>query len=324
MKNISVYIKALMFEHDYVSVPNLGAFILNYQSAQLSDGKFEPPTRQVSFNELLRQDDGLLTTHLSSQLGVSFQDAKKHIEDYVHQIKTSLYNKEEIDLVGIGKLYLSSEGSICFKPGSGINYCGDSFGFESIYTSRISTPTHSIFIDRYMTFGDMESIEIPTDNSNYKRINFRRTLAYTVPFIFLILLAGISKYLDRPSTIFDEPKALSSLNPVDYLPHNPVQQAPVLQDDDMRIEETPASTLDAVPTKKSTHKIVVGFFAKEQNAFLLDKLLRDNDFNSQIENWKTYKRVYVHVLEGENVDEISKKLEQLVGEKGVVLKSENE
>lgn len=312
-----------MFEHDYVSVPNLGAFILNYQPSQSIDGKLQPPARQVSFNELLRQDDGLLTTYLSSQLGVSFQEAKKMVEEYVHQIKNTLYNKEQMDLHGIGSLFLSSEGSICFKPLTDVNYLGDSFGLEGIYTSQVVTPSQSIFIDRYMTFGDIESIEMPVDTSNYRKINLRRTLVYTVPFILLIFIAGISKYLDKPTTIFDEPKALSSLNPADYLPKPSIEQAPVLQDDDMRVEEEKSEVISDTKKSRVTHKIVVGFFAKEQNAYLLDKLLRDKGFSSHIEDWKSYKRVYVDVIEGSQVEDVSTKLEQLIGEKGVVLKNEN-
>lgn len=316
-----------MFEHDYVSVPNLGAFILNYQASQSTEGKLQPPARQVSFNELLRQDDGLLTTYLSSQLEVSFHDAKKLVEEFVVEVKNKLYNREHIDLYGIGSLYLSDEGSICFKPLSDVNYFGDSFGLEGIYTSQVVTPTQSIFIDRYMTFGDIETIEMPNDSSNYRKINFRRTLVYTVPFIFLILIAGISRYIDKPSTIFDEPKALSSLNPADYLPKPTLAEAPVLQDDDMRVEESETQKNSESPSqievKRNTHKIVVGFFANEQNAVLLDKLLNDKGLTSHIENWKSYKRVYVDVPEGKSVEEISTKLEQLVGEKGVVLKNEN-
>ena len=312
-----------MFEHDYVSVPNLGAFILNYQPSQSVDGKLQPPARLVSFNELLRQDDGLLTTYLSSQSGISLQEAKKVVEEYVYQIKHSLYNQDQIELYGIGTLYLSSEGSICFKPLTDVNYLGDSFGLEGIYTSQVVTPTQSIFIDRYMTFGDIESIEMPNDTSNYRKVNLRRTFTYTVPFILLILIAGISKYLDKPTSIFDEPKALSSLNPADYLPKPSIEQAPLLQDDDMRVEEEDVTEVTDTKKNKVTHKIVVGFFAKEQNAFLLDKLLKDKGFSSHIEDWKTYKRVYVDVIEGSKVEDISAELEQLIGEKGVVLKNED-
>jgi hypothetical protein len=226
-------------------------------------------------------------------------------------------------LNGIGSLFLSSEGSICFKPLTDVNYLGDSFGLEGIYASQVVTPTQSIFIDRYMTFGDIESIEMPVDTSNYRKINLRRTLVYTVPFILLVFIAGISKYIDKPSTIFDEPKALSSLNPADYLPKPGIEQAPVLQDDDMRVEEEKNVVVSDTKKSRVTHKIVVGFFAKEQNAFLLDKLLRDKGFSSHIEDWKSYKRVYVDVMEGSQVDDISIKLEQLIGEKGVVLKNEN-
>ena len=92
----------------------------------------------------------------------------------------------------------------------------------------------------------------------------------------------------------------------------------------MRVEEEVSLGIsETKEIKKNTHKIIVGFFSIEQNAYLLDKLLKDKGFSSHIENWKQYKRVYVDVQEGSSVEEISAQIEQLVGQKGVVLKNEN-
>jgi len=59
-KDISAYIRELLFRHDCVIIPGFGAFIGNYFPSQVdrNDGLFYPPSRRITFNRHLTGNDG--------------------------------------------------------------------------------------------------------------------------------------------------------------------------------------------------------------------------------------------------------------------------
>ena len=57
----------LLYKHDCVTIPNFGSFIVNDSTAKYvdSENKFYPPGRYVSFNPLIKSNDGLLANYIS-------------------------------------------------------------------------------------------------------------------------------------------------------------------------------------------------------------------------------------------------------------------
>jgi 2',3'-cyclic-nucleotide 2'-phosphodiesterase (5'-nucleotidase family) len=64
---IEQYISQLLFRYQCVTVPGFGAFLTEFQSAQLDENShsFYPPKKMVSFNPFIKNNDGLLANHLA-------------------------------------------------------------------------------------------------------------------------------------------------------------------------------------------------------------------------------------------------------------------
>ena len=58
---VSQYIQELLYQYECVTIPNFGAFLTRSFEAKLDDnGKFFPPRKEVTFNQLLSSNDGIL------------------------------------------------------------------------------------------------------------------------------------------------------------------------------------------------------------------------------------------------------------------------
>jgi len=136
---LSLYISDLLFDHDCVTVPGFGSFLGNYKSAEydFKEQKFYPPSKQISFNSQIRDNDGLLAKHLSKKLNLSYDDAVKKI----HHIVLSWSQKiksQTIVLKNLGEFYLNQEGSITFVPSNRVNHLKESFGLSPVFVTELS------------------------------------------------------------------------------------------------------------------------------------------------------------------------------------------
>ena len=66
---LSKYISELLLSHECVTVPALGSFISTFKSAHydLTNEKFYPPSKNISFNSQINKNDGLLAKHISTK-----------------------------------------------------------------------------------------------------------------------------------------------------------------------------------------------------------------------------------------------------------------
>ena len=85
-------INVLLYSNDCVTVPELGSFIVNKFSTiyDESKGKFYPPSRRISFNSKIKNNDGLIAKFISTELGISYEDAVKKVHTQVVSWKKKL------------------------------------------------------------------------------------------------------------------------------------------------------------------------------------------------------------------------------------------
>ena len=128
------YIKELLYDHDYVIVPGLGAFISNYEPATIDKeaGIIYPPSKIISFNSKLKNNDGLLIKYISEVEGITDLSASRKIEKEKDSILFQLNNGVKIEMEGIGFLFLDDDKQICFEPNLQENLLIDSFGLEAV------------------------------------------------------------------------------------------------------------------------------------------------------------------------------------------------
>ncbi len=115
--DIAAAIRDLLFEHDEVVIPGLGAFQATYQPATVDhvQGHLMPPSRKISFDAQLTIDDGRLTAWLIERYGLSANEAAEAIQQYVLEIKDRFARKESWELPHLGKLYRDYEGNYRFE-----------------------------------------------------------------------------------------------------------------------------------------------------------------------------------------------------------------
>lgn len=152
---IEHYISELLYQYDCVIVPGLGGFVANYKSATIQpiQNTFAPPSKSLSFNKNLNNNDGLLANLIAQKEGLNFEDALKLIEENVVAINKSLKQKNTVPLSGIGILFLDAENRLQFEPENTTNYLLESFGLpvyqkQPIKRATIEEKITKKFVDR--------------------------------------------------------------------------------------------------------------------------------------------------------------------------------
>lgn len=137
------YISELLYKHDCVIVPALGGFIANYQTAKINElqNTFYPPSKSISFNKNLINNDGLLANHIAQKERLSYPNACKRLEHEVSIINTGLKNKKRVVLKDVGALFLDAENRLNFEPAENINYLLDAYGLTIFQKQPIKRVT---------------------------------------------------------------------------------------------------------------------------------------------------------------------------------------
>jgi len=127
------YIHELLLENDIVIVPGFGAFVSEYKPAEISEGSDEikPPSKIVTFNQQIRNNDGLLVGHVAERKRSSHFDALKKIEKEREEILYKLDNGEQVELSAVGTLFYTEEHNVGFTAVEDENLLLDSFGLEA-------------------------------------------------------------------------------------------------------------------------------------------------------------------------------------------------
>ncbi len=130
------YIKDLLYRYDCVIVPDFGAFIANVKTAAIDGKRLTPPFKQITFNALIQNNDGLLANHIALSDKMPYETAINFIKFEIEEWIDKLLD-EELVLEGIGTLFLNND-IINFEPDTSINYLTSSFGLSSFISDSIS------------------------------------------------------------------------------------------------------------------------------------------------------------------------------------------
>ncbi|MDO5608695.1 MAG: SPOR domain-containing protein [Capnocytophaga sp.] len=139
MKELSVYVEELLYNHQCVIIPKFGAFISNRKSARLFEDKsFAPPKRELTFNSSLTSNDGLLIKHISETSEVSYEEAENFVTQTVENWKGKLQENEVLTLHNIGILKHSAEGRTVFEASEDVNFLTESFGMSTFVPHEVT------------------------------------------------------------------------------------------------------------------------------------------------------------------------------------------
>ncbi len=129
---LSAFIKDLLYRYDCVIVPDFGGFVANYRPAAINynQNTFAPPSKDISFNRSLTNNDGLLIGHISEKTGMSYVDARRWLSGRVKEWKHKLEKGRRIELPDIGELRMGRDRNIVFEPAGTVNFLIDAYGLD--------------------------------------------------------------------------------------------------------------------------------------------------------------------------------------------------
>ena len=134
------YISELLYRYNCVMVPEFGAFLTQMKSAVLIEGSntFYPPTKQISFNEQVSSNDGLLISYISNAEKLTYEEALVKVTQITKDWKIKLQKGSRLELANIGELWLNSNHKLQFQPYDKTNYLTSSFGLSSVVSAPVT------------------------------------------------------------------------------------------------------------------------------------------------------------------------------------------
>ncbi|PRX56995.1 SPOR domain-containing protein [Flagellimonas meridianipacifica] len=268
---IEGYISSLLFDYNCVIVPGFGAFLAHTKSAEIdsSSNRLIPPLKTVSFNSQLTTNDGVLVSHIAKEKKLDYDSLLGEIESVGQDWKDRMSNGEQIELFGVGKLWLSAGGKIQFQPENKTNYLTSSFGMASV---------SAIPIQREILKEEVEELEnnIPFIITPEKResTSFRPWLSYAA-VILLMISAGFTGF--RAYEGFQN-KQVVAQEEAQKVVSQRIQEATFFSGKPI---ELPSVNLTLNKKSQGKHHVVAGAFRIEENAEKKVAQLKKKGYNAR-------------------------------------------
>ncbi|WP_293892480.1 SPOR domain-containing protein [Flavobacterium sp.] len=249
---IEQYISQLLYRYQCVTVPGFGAFLSEFQSAQLDENShsFYPPKKIISFNAFIKNNDGLLANHLAQAEKISYEVAVNVIQNEVTDWKNKMQEIGNYSVKNIGNFSLNPEMNIVFVPIDQINYLKESFGLSSFVSPLVK---REVYKEEVAQLEEKAPIVFTPE----KRRNYS-ALKYAAVFLLSAGITGPFGYKYYESKIAQETLIVETN--VQKKINQKIQEATFYISNPL-----PAVTL-TVPAEKMPYCVVAGAFRIENNA----------------------------------------------------------
>ena len=249
---IEQYISQLLFRYQCVTIPGFGAFLTEFQSAQLNENShsFYPPKKMVSFNPFIKNNDGLLANHLAQAEKISYEIAVNIIQNEVSHWKTKIQEFGSFSVKNVGDFSLNSENNIVFVPVDQINYLTASFGLSSFVSPAVKREVYKVEVEQLEEKAPV--IFTPEKRRNYS------VLKYAAVFLLSAGITGTVGYKYYENKIAQETLIVETN--VQKKVNQKIQEATFYISNPL-----PTVTL-TVPAEKLPYSVVAGAFRIESNA----------------------------------------------------------
>jgi len=156
---ITTHLTALLHRYDCVIIPGFGAFLTQRQPARINKEKniFNPPSKSLSFNRQLKENDGILANYIAKTEGISYEQSIQKIRAFIENISEALSKNEKAHLASIGYFYKQDD-KILFQPDLTSNFLTESFGTSSFSVERVNRTSAAVVKEKPI----VEKIETQT------------------------------------------------------------------------------------------------------------------------------------------------------------------
>ncbi len=139
MITIAEAISELLFDHDVVVVPGLGAFVVKPKPAQVNvvTNHFSSPDAEVVFDARKREKNGVIAQFVADKNDIPLDEAHKLLLMFVADTIGSLKAGKPVVLKNIGTLSYDWAQDIVLKQEHTMNYNDDAFGLGDFVAASV-------------------------------------------------------------------------------------------------------------------------------------------------------------------------------------------
>ncbi len=192
-KNIS----ELLYQHETLVFPGFGGIVSGYKSASIDyvQGLLHPPSKELTFNEKLTINDGVLERFVRERYDLSTQEAAQAVGEYVTSIQVSLDKGEIVFFPKVGRLYRNYERKLQFLQDS-TNYNTNTFGLPSVQFYPILRSKESLIKEAPVPIQEHKMVGT--------RTNLAKRLQGAMPMLigFLVVSIAVALYMIKPDDLF--------------------------------------------------------------------------------------------------------------------------
>lgn len=274
--NIESYIAQLLYRYQCVTVPGFGAFLTEFQSAQLveSSHSFFPPKKMISFNAHLKNNDGLLANHIAQAEKTSYEFAVSAIQYEVFNWKKTLQENGEFSIKNVGNFSLNSNKNLVFTPYDQTNYLTSSFGLSTF----VSPVVKREILEQKIKASEenFEEKEVIAFEPETERRKSNPYLKYAAIFVLGLGVAGGIGYPLYQQQIANETLLVEQA--VQKQVQNKIQEATFFIETPI-----PAVTLSIkeIKEEKLSYHIMAGAFRDEKNAEKIFEKLTNQGYKAR-------------------------------------------
>ena len=130
---LSKMLMRLLQDHDSVSLPGMGSFVVKQEPAWFSDKGYtiNPPGKRLSFVSG-SEDDGLLVDYYAASNGIERAVAEDYIRRFASEMLEVLKRKKTLVLEGLGRLRATRENAVFFVADPDLNLDSDNIPLHSV------------------------------------------------------------------------------------------------------------------------------------------------------------------------------------------------
>lgn len=263
---LAKYITDLLYRHDCVIVPDFGGFVTNRIGSKIDNETFSftAPTKQISFNSLLKHNDGLLANYIAATENISFEKATTAISLSVIKWQNELQSKE-VTIDNLGKLKLSATNKIIFEPNLKVNFLTSSFGLSAVTSPEIIRTNKKI----------IPLNTVKSNNETKKSLPTFIKVAATAAILLTLSYAGYNGYQVNKQTevlALQEQEIQKKIQSATFVISNPL----------------PTISLNVAKKTEEKYHVIAGAFQIKENAEKKVSQLISKGYNAKIigiNNW---------------------------------------
>lgn len=183
---ITALIKEILLHKDFIIVPGLGGFVCEYKSAKISSDKktIAPPSKTIIFKNKLAHDDGELNNYIQKTQKVDKKNAQQIIEKFVEETKTKLEGFNEVEIEGIGTLYMDSNKDFHLRLNIRDNLLLNSYGMTKVNVH----PLEKEPVENNTTINGSNNRSNNNNSDDMSTKNTKKTLIWVLSIV--VVLAG--------------------------------------------------------------------------------------------------------------------------------------